>query len=386
MSKLIVRIAVTVLLTAPPVPAVWNTSPELVHRPVSVSLVPPLSTNWLEAGSVRSNLSVNILGGRLGMLEGVELGGLFNSVRYRVTGAQAAFGASTCGGDVNGAQLAFGAAVAGGTVRGAQLAFGAAVAGEDLYGAQLAFGAAVAGRDVNGVQLSSGVNSCGRDLTGAQFGSVNICEGRNLAQVGFVNIAGTDRFAQLGFVNVADRVAGVQLGFVNIADESDWSFGFVSIAQRGRFDVCLEASEAPLGALSLKAGTRRVYNVFTLGWAPGDSARLAAGLGIGLHFPADRWFFDVDATVQSVFTGPEWFGEGSSFGVLTRLRPTAGFRFARWLAVYAGPNLAAWRSDDEDGSRVPLYDLPLATGAEPYYRLWPGFTVGLQVSPDAARN
>ncbi|MFO7649966.1 MAG: hypothetical protein R6X13_01300 [bacterium] len=362
----------------------WETQPALIYRPVSVSLIPPVSTNWLSAGRVRSNFSLNILGGRLGALEGVELGGLFNSVRYGVTGFQSAFGANACGGSLRGVQAAFGASVAGGSVHGAQVAFGATIAGGDLTGLQAAFGACVAGGDVTGAQVASGVNVCGGSLRGVQLGPANICEGEAIAQLGFVNAAGRNRFAQLGFVNIADRSDGVQLGFVNIAGQSDWSFGFVSIADEGRFDVCVEASDAPLAAIALKAGTRRVYNVFTVGYTPADSARLFAGIGIGVHFPFDRLFVDVDVTTQSVFFGPDWFAETSGFGLLTRIRPTVGYRLTRWLAVTAGPNLAWWTSDDVDGSSVTLYDLPLAESVAPYRRLWPGFTVGLQLTPGAA--
>lgn len=364
----------------------WETQPALIHRPVSVSLIPPLSTNWLSARRVESNFSVNILGGRLGALAGVELGGVFNSVRYGVTGFQAAFGANACGGSLRGVQAAFGASVAGGSVRGAQAAFGAAIAGGDLAGVQAAFGACVAGGDVTGAQVASGVNVCGGGLRGLQLGPANICAGQAIAQLGFVNAAGRNRFAQLGFVNIAGRSDGVQLGLVNIAGQSDWSFGFVSIADEGRFDFCVEASEAPLAAIALKAGTRRVYNVFTVGCTPADSARLFAGIGIGVHFPFNRLFVDVDVTAQSVFFGPGWFAENAGFGLLTRIRPTAGYRITDWLAVTAGPNLAFWSSDDVDGASVALYDLPLAESVAPYRRLWPGFTVGLQLTPEAAER
>lgn len=375
-------------------------SDDFVYRPVSISLIPPISTNWLLARRVKSNLSLNLFGGRLGRLEGVELGGLYNSVRLDVIGLQAALGGNACGGSVTGAQLGLGASVADGAVRGVQCAFGATFAGSGLSGAQFAFGAAitdgrvaglqsafgaaVADGDVTGVQLCTGVNVADGDLGGAQLGSANICAGQSVLQLGFLNVTDRNRLAQLGFVNIAKRVDGVQLGFVNIADRSDWSFGIISVAEDGRFDFCLEMADAPLGAVALKAGTRRVYNVFTLGCTPADSARLFTGIGIGVHFPLNRFFIDCDITAQSAFSGPKWFSTGSHYGLLTRIRPAVGYRLTPWLALTAGPNLAWWRSNDEDGSAVALYDLPLWTGTAPYRRLWPGFTIGLQVTPGVA--
>ncbi len=375
-------------------------SDDLIYRPVSISLIPPISTNWLSARRVKSNLSLNLVGGRLGRLEGVELGALYNSVREDIIGVQAAFGGNACGGSVTGAQLGFGASVADGAVRGIQCAFGATFAGSGLSGVQLAFGAAVSdGRvaglqsafgatvadgDITGAQICTGVNVTGGDLHGAQLGSANICSGQSVLQLGFLNAAGRSRLAQLGFVNIADRVEGIQVGFVNIAERSDWSFGFISVAKDGRFDFCLETGDAPLGAVALKAGTRRVYNVFTLGYTPADSAHLFTGIGIGIHFSLNRFFIDCDITTQSAFSGPKWFSANSNFGMLTRIRPTVGYRLTPWLALAAGPSIAHWRSDDEDGSAVALYDLPLWTGAAPYRRLWPGFTIGLQVTPGVA--
>ncbi len=388
------------LVFAAPAPArAPRAGDEFIYRPVSISLIPPVSTNWLSARRVKSNLSLNLVGGRLGRLEGVELGALYNSVREDIIGVQAAFGGNACGGSVTGAQLGFGASVADGAVRGAQCAFGAVFAGSGLSGVQLAFGAAVSdGRvaglqsafgatvadgDLTGAQLCTGVNVTGGDLRGAQLGSANICAGQSVLQLGFLNAAGRTRLAQLGFVNIADRVDGIQVGFVNIAERSDWSFGFISVAENGRFDFCIETGDAPLGAVALKAGTRRVYNVFTLGYTPADSARLFTGIGIGVHFPFDRFFIDCDITTHSVFRGPKWFSAGSDFGVLARVRPAVGYRLTRWLALAAGPSLALWRSDDEDGSAVALYELPLWTGTAPYRRAWPGFTIGLQVTPGA---
>jgi len=60
------------------------------YRPVSVAFVPRFSTNGAEWRSVSSNLSLNIIGGSIGQVRGVELGGVFNIDGSRFAGAQMA--------------------------------------------------------------------------------------------------------------------------------------------------------------------------------------------------------------------------------------------------------------------------------------------------------
>jgi hypothetical protein len=63
---------------------------QYTYRPVSIAFVPGFSTNGPESRNVSSNFSLNILGGRLGRLQGAELGGVFNVEENEAVGFQAA--------------------------------------------------------------------------------------------------------------------------------------------------------------------------------------------------------------------------------------------------------------------------------------------------------
>ena len=367
-------------------------------RPVSVSFVPGFSTNGSEWKSVSSSFSLNVIGGSIGRVQGVELGsvfnidevdalgfqaaGVFNTVGTRFEGAQMAGVFNVVGQDALGFQAAGVFNIVGSGFEGAQLAgvfnivgeyapgFEAAgvfnIVGESFFGAQAAGVANVAGRGGDGVQAAGVLNIAGEQLSGLQLScGVNVADEFSGAQVGLVNIAGTGR--------------GLQVGLVNIAGDVDVPIGLVSIVEQGMFHVNAWATEFAPVNVGIKTGSNSIYNVFMVGWRPnGDSTRVFGGIGIGGHIPVDRFFVDVDLLSHGVFTGPDWFSDGGS-DLLSSLRLTGGWQVTEKLAVTAGPTLNVWVSDREDGSRVPFYDLPLYEwrGSE-YVRVWPGFAAGLQ--------
>ena len=340
---------------------------EYSYRPASVSFFPPLSTNGIESGDVSTSFSLNIVGGYLGRLSGVELGGVFNIESDDAFGYQAAGAVNIVGKDFTGVQQAGAVNVVGGDVRILQQAGAVSVAAGSVVGVQMAGAVSVAGSDVNGAQISGAVNLAGGRVHGLQM-------------AGAVNIANEFRGAQIGVVNIAGEGRGLQLGVVNIAGDVDVPIGLLSIVKNGQFHVNVWASEFSLVNLGIKTGSKTIYNVFMFGCQPGgDSTRLLAGLGIGGHIPLNRFFVDIDALSHNLWRGPEWFVEGGP-NLLSSLRLTGGWQLTDMLALTAGPALNVWVSDREDGSAIPVYDAPLFHWERDVnVRIWPGFTVGLQL-------
>ncbi len=340
---------------------------EYSYRPASVSFFPPLSTNGIEAGKVSSNFSLNMIGGYLGRLSGVELGGVFNVELDDAIGYQAAGAVNVVGRDFTGVQQAGAVNVVGGDVRILQMAGAVNVAAGNVVGAQMAGAVSVAGSDVTGAQISGAVNLAGGLAHGLQM-------------AGAVNIANEFSGAQIGVVNIAGEGRGLQLGVVNIADDVDVPIGLVSIVRNGQFHVNVWASEASLVNVGVKTGSRAIYNVFALGLRPaGDSTRLMAGLGIGGHIMFTPFFLDIDATGYNVYSPPDWFGP-EELNLLSKLSFTGGWQVNDFLAVTAGPTVNVWVSDREDGAAIPLYDAPIFRyEGNPFVRIWPGFTIGLQL-------
>jgi hypothetical protein len=335
-------------------------------KPVSISFVPGLSTNGTESRYISSALSLNIVGGSIGRVRGVELGSVFNLDDDHVLGYQAAGVVNITGGGFGGVQQAGVVNIVAGRFAGAQTAGVVNVTGAAFVGAQLAGVVNVAGEGLRGAQLA---------------GVANIASGRmaGLQMSGVVNVADEFSGAQIGLVNVTGKGSGLQLGLVNVADEMDVPIGLVSIVENGMFHANVWATEfAPLN-MGVKTGSNIIYNVFMFGWRPdGDSTRLFAGIGLGGHVPLGRFFTDIDLLSHGAWRGPDWNPRGGS-DLLSSLRLTAGWQVTDWLAVTAGPTLSVWVSDREDGSAVPFYDAPLFQWhGQENVRIWPGFTVGLQ--------
>jgi hypothetical protein len=110
--------------------------------PVSAALFFPLATNFDEP-EVRTRLNLNVLYGRVGVLEGMQLGG-----------------ANQVDGEASGAQLGFLFNVAGGSVHGLQVASAANLARADVHGFQLAVLTNRAHGNLEGFQVST-VNTTG---------------------------------------------------------------------------------------------------------------------------------------------------------------------------------------------------------------------------------
>lgn len=355
-----------------------------VYRPVSISFVPGFSTNGPGSRYFRSNLSLNIIGGELGQVEGVELGGVFNIDEADVYGYQGAGVFNIVGGVFGGVQqagvfniveqnmLAYQGAgvfnIVGGGFGGVQQAGVFNIVEDELTGAQAAGVINIVDGELLGAQLAGVANVAGSGCTGAQFaGVVNVTaeEMSGLQLSGVVNIADEFTGAQVGLVNIAGAGRGVQLGLVNIADDMEVPIGLVSIVKHGQFHINAWATEFSPVNIGIKAGSRTVYNVFMLGWRPGgDEPRLYAGLGIGGHIPLDRFFVDIDILNHGVYRDGQWYRDGGS-ELLSSLRLTGGWQFNDFMAFTAGPtlNLSVFEDDSRDED----------------VRIWPGFTVGLQL-------
>lgn len=369
------------------------------YRPVSISFVPGFSTNGREYRSVASNLSLNVIGGSIGRVHGMELGGVFDIDQDDVLGCQAAGVFNTVGDVFAGAQLAGAFDIVSQDAYGYQAAGVFNVVGSRFCGLQQAgvfnvvagefIGAQMAGvvntmvGKFRGAQLAGVANVSGIEGIGTQIAgvaNVAVLQMSGLQLSGFVNAAGEFSGAQVGVINITGQGHGVQLGVINIARDVDVPIGLLSIVRDGQFHVNVWTSEASLLNVGLKTGSRTIYDVIAFGLQPtGGSTRLLAGLGIGGHVPFAPLFLDIDATGYNVYSSPEWFNQ-DKLNLLSKVSFTGGWQVNDNLAVVAGPTVNVWVSDQEDGSSEPLYDAPLYQhNGHTYVRIWPGFTVGLQL-------
>jgi len=203
-----------------------------------ISFIPYIGTNRQLSGSVDNTLSLNVLAGYSGGVNGFELGGLLNIVKRNVNGSQIGGFANIVGGDTKYFQLAGFFNLNSGSVTGTQISGFSNVVLDTLNGVQIAGfnntlhgymnGVQISGfsnvttQNADGVQLTCFVNVALKDVELGQIsGFANYCDNVDGGQItGMVNIAKGDvNWGQIsGFANYGKSVKGLQLsGLVNIS-------------------------------------------------------------------------------------------------------------------------------------------------------------------------
>ncbi len=320
------------------------------HRfsPVTAALFFPLATNF-DAPDVHTRLNINVLYGRIGALEGMQLGS-----------------ANQADGDVSGIQLGFLFNVAGGGVRGLQVASAANLARAEVHGLQLALLANRAHGDLEGFQLST-VNTPGGNVDGGQFGVLN-------------DAGGDVRGLQVGLVNVARNVRGIQLGLVNVADDVEGiPIGIVSVTKTGGVHPVLWAGSAAYVNVGLKFATRYTFTQFSASATDEAGIRMyGPGLALGFRIPMSRWGFESDAWSGYLLGGPV-YGVSRREGLqddmlLAAVRARLTYELHRHFSVFAGAALVG---------KLRFYQQPEATAFDQTpgttLRIGPDFNLGVQL-------
>jgi vacuolar-type H+-ATPase subunit F/Vma7 len=384
---------------------------------VSVSLVPPLSTNRLLAVNTVNKVSFNILAGYSRGIDGFELGGLVNldygDVRYiqaagltnlvsgSSTGLQVAGLLNTVGKDVSGLQVAGIVNLDRGNVRHVQVAgIGNGVFGS-VTGVQVGGIFNVAGDSVSGFQLA-GISNFTPRMKGMQLAGVSNSvwriDGTQLA--GIANTADTVYGFQLaGIANTADYIKGFQLsGIVNRAGHIDGSqiglinvarsttgvpFGLLSYVRDGYHKVEFATDENLLSTISLRTGVNALHNIFLAGAQfTGEDRAWTVGYGLGTAIPLSRRFYlSFDVTGQQV----QVMGTGNiDYNLLSKAYLGLEFRIAKKFSISAGPTLN-WLNADSEGTDYDLVQQSLhqpalyeESNGQFTNRLWAGGRVSIK--------
>ena len=281
------------------------------YLPVNASLFYPLATNFGKR-NVTTHLDVNLLYGRVGRVDGAQLG-LFNHA----------------GGDLNGAQIAFGMNLVHGATEGFQIATAMNLTGGSVEGLQASFAFNRAGGHVSGIQGSMGINVADGGLEGIAFGAANF--------------AGDVRGLQLGLLNVGGTVKGVQLGLVNVADDVEGvPIGLVSVTKTGGIHPLAWGSNTSLANVGVKFATRYTYTMVSGAAHPDGSAWLyGPGFTVGAHVPIARFYFETDIGLTWLFNGTIHEKDAMAGDIaLTKLRVVGGYTILDHLSAFAGVGTA----------------------------------------------
>lgn len=407
-NLIIFALLLTLGLTSVKAQEAASDSITLIHRPGQFSFVPPLSTNGWESARVVNNVSVNLLMGYQGGLDGVEVAGFANVIRYDMNGAQFAGFGNTVLGTTHGAQFSgfynmnrrylFGAQFAGFANVVTDSADAFQVAGFVNYNRGKTKGTQVAGfanlvtDSVQGAQIAGFANSSTGSVQGTQIaGFSNIATGnmQGLQVAGFSNVASGDlKGAQVsGFVNVAKKVNGLQVGFINIADTIDegLAVGFLSISKNGYYAIEVEANETEYALANFKIGTEKFYNTFSVGLRPhDDKMHWAYGYGVGTLTPlSEKVHMALD--LQSIQLVENNFRDWG-LELHNRLKVTAGYAISDRVSLTAGPSFNILISDEEDengnivGSDLAPWALTNETYRNNNVKTYIGFNAGLKIN------
>ncbi|HEX5745163.1 MAG TPA: caspase family protein [Archangium sp.] len=371
--------------------------------PVSLSLIPQLSTNGLRApsiGRVENQLALGVVnGGRAVRVRGAALSlvanwyeeeahGLllstgFNAVKGDASGLMASPAANVVLGQVEALQLAVGANVAAGSVWGVQVAAGGNVTGGSFGGIQGAAGLNVTRGDFAGLQGAVGGNVTGGAVKGVQWAvGFNRASDVTGVQAALLNVGGDVTGVQLGLINVGRVVTGVQLGLVNVSEEvKGVPVGLLSFEKKGQFHVELYGSDIQLTNLAVKFGGKYLYTALLGGIGPDDRLeRFSLGMGLGLHLPlGERMWLDGDVAGSTVLRVRDPFG--GSANVLGQGRVMLGVQLFERFAFFGGPTYNVYFAGSE-GDRYKLTTLPSREewlSESTTVRYWPGVQLGIRM-------
>lgn len=354
-----------------------------------VSLVPRFGTNAFNKHQTINHLSLNVIGGVNGGVEGLEIGGIFNGIK----------------GDVFGVQIAGAVNHTEGSLVGVQAAGLVNVTKRSSYAFQAAGLANWSLNELKGTQIAGLLNRSGGTQQRPPFqigGLGNINTGYVTSQIGGVfNKADTVADLQLaGFINIA-KVAKQQVGLINVADSvSGTPLGLINLIRKGYNRIELAGEETLFANVSLKLGNRKFYNIFRLGarWSTQTDSTLVNGsdptqrtinwaLGYGIGSAPrlnDHLALTSELTALQVNEGGGWTEQ---LNLLSQLRVSLDVDAGATVSFFAGPvinvHFSKWQ-DPETGtflSELAPYTFWELEQDGLRAQAWVGFTAGIRVNP-----
>ncbi|GAB5538274.1 MAG: hypothetical protein Salg2KO_03770 [Salibacteraceae bacterium] len=386
--------------------------------PYQITFVPPMSTNGFMASKTTHTVSLNIVAGYNGGVNGIEAAGFANVLVNDMKGTQAAGFANVVRGNMKGAQAAGfsnyvhgsseGIMLAGftnhsnhgaravqaagfsnqalGSVKGSQLAGFANMCKDSLSGLQASGFANYAGSHTSGGQAAGFANVAKGDLQGVQaagFANTAVGEVDGAQIAGFANAAFNVNGGQAsGFLNMADTVRGVQISFINVADTfaKGAPIGFLSYVHKGYRNYSIGVNELGWVEGQFRTGVSRLHNVFAASLNPIPSmSSWAYGVGLGSKI-IDQSKSDVVLDLMAFHVNERELYT-NSFNMLYRL--SARYEYhpkAERFAFWASPSLNVQQSsyDRFDGSNFKSKLAPYTIFDDKGTYLRSKFWVGLQ--------
>lgn len=384
---------------------VVHTEDDIYTRPVNLSFVPGLNTNWGIEQPIRNYFSVNLLVDWSEYLTGLELSTIGAIRRYDVTGAMLSGVFNYTGGDFVGLEGAGVANINLGNSKGFQGGFVGNYGDGNFTGVQASAGANINKNSFKGIQGTAGVNYNGDNFTGLQgsagvnvnlksFVGAQITGGLNYAghmrglQASYINITPWDFTGmQLGMVNYAGQMKGVQVGLVNFSQRIEGvPLGIFNYSSDGILAPTFWISETSAANVGLKMGSRHVYGIYGMGMQPvAHDAWVSIIFGLGAHADFDTWYIDTDLTHFRLYDDDK--ETRADTDSVIKLRCAFGYRTSDLISFYGGPslNLMVSQKRDSVGPDISFgkyrWEPNDPEMKDVYYKFYPGLFLGMQFEP-----
>lgn len=311
--------------------------------PIQVSFVYPLGSSGRKSIEKTYYLSLNMIGGKVGGVKGVELGGVLNINIQSTTGVQAA-GVFNKTAKSNGAfQLAgFLNAVSEGST--------------SLQAAGVA-------------NLSNG------DAKIQASGIANYSKGDAIIQAAGVLNKADGSSTQLAPVNIT-RKGGLQVGIVNVRDTTDgWMIGMLNIVKKGGLlEIELAGGDFIVASASLRTGLNQLYSIISIGVCS-PSKTYAQGFGLGTRvYTKNRW----SGNIEVVFNGLNSRSTTeSSFGALLQTKAAISYKITNMYTLFVAPSLNTYLAS-ESSVAPPSYSFWNSKNSKSESAMWLGFHAGIR--------
>lgn len=376
------------------------------QRLAQITFITPLGTNGIRSSTITNKISINLLMGVSGGVNGFEFGGFHNTTKGDMCGFQVGGFGNVTTGISKGLQfgglyninlnLARGVQVAGisnvirGPSKGVHFGGISNFVTNESWAFQAGGIANVTPGGNHGLQIAGITNVNGKEGEGSQLaGIANVNYGRPSAfqAAGIANISTNGiKGAQIaGILNYTKKLNGFQLALINLADtlEKGVPLGLISIVKNGYYAFEIEANDAFWINATYKMGVPKLYNIWTVGFQHQDGNEMwGVGLGLGsLMQVGKNWGLNFDLTATHINEN-EWWTE--ELNLLNRLKFNAWIDLGP-LQIYGGPSLNVHVSNLENEEGQPggnLIDPGLSffneTHEETRTIVYPGFNLGLR--------
>lgn len=345
--------------------------------PLSISLIPPISSNKLLAFNTKNSIALNIIGGYSKGIDILEIGGVFNLDNGNVKYMQAAGVTNVVAGNVDGVQIGGVVNLVRGDVTGLQAA-GVLNTVSNVKGMQVGGVSNVTLGTTVGLQ-TAGVMQRSKYLKGIQI-------------AGVYNDAKIVKGVQIsGVVNRADTLTGVQIGLINIANDYHYGvpIGLFNYVKNGYHKLEVSYDDLGFFGMGFRSGVNLFHTYFKLGGrvngiAPKnieDVSLLQARYGVGTSIGLTRKFrFELDLSSGSLMNKNKLFY--SELNAHNQFLLGFSYQFSKKVGIRSGlsVNHVVYKNNSDIGGDIE--DLVSNTiykydGLNYNHRMWLGYQVSV---------